>query len=104
MTSSPNRIILFLGVLSVLFITSIDCSYAQSTEIQENSEEVETIESNTRREELQRYFGYEKVLYRYLTLPYDVSINTNQSGNYVDIGFIFIIFIPIILLLSLIHI
>jgi len=54
---------------------------------------------DTKREEVQRYFGYELLLYRYLSIPYDASVNTNQSGNFVEIGFLYIIFLPIILLL-----
>jgi len=54
-------------------------------------------ESNIQREELQRYFGYDQDLLRsYLSVPYDISINTNQSGSFVDIGFIYIILAPII--------
>jgi hypothetical protein len=54
--------------------------------------------SDTRREEIQRYFGYEPLISRYLTLPYDVSINTNQQGSFVDIGFLYIILLPLVLL------
>ena len=53
--------------------------------------------TNTQREEIQRYFGYEDLLSRYLTLPYDLSMNTNQQGSFVDIGFLYIMFIPLIL-------
>ena len=59
------------------------------------------IESDSKREEVQRYFGYELLLYRYLNLPYDVSINLNQQGNFVDIGFLYIVFLPILLLVFL---
>jgi len=96
MRSKRYKIFLILSILLFNFITENDLSgQAISTQ---SDDQVEKLESNTRREELQRYFGYEKLLYRYLTLPYDVSINTNQSGNFLDIGFLFIIFIPIILL------
>ena len=54
--------------------------------------------SDTKREEIQRYFGYEILPVRYLSLPYDVGINTNQSGDFVDIGFIFLWIIPILIL------
>lgn len=54
--------------------------------------------NDTRREEIQRYFGYEPLLSRYLTLPYDISINTNQHGSFVDIGFLYIILLPMVLL------
>ena len=53
------------------------------------------VQSNAQREEVQRYFGYENLLFRYLTLPYDLSINTNQQVRFVDIGFVFLILCPI---------
>ena len=53
---------------------------------------------DTRREEIQRYFGYEPIISRYLSLPYDISINTNQQGTFVDIGFLYIILLPLVLL------
>jgi hypothetical protein len=64
-----------------------------------SQEEKRKFESfDTKREEIQRYFGYELLLYRYLSTPYDINVNTTQSGNFVDIGFLFIVFIPILLL------
>ena len=57
--------------------------------------------SDTKREEIQRYFGYEILPFRYLTLPYDASINTNQAGDFVEIGFLFLLFIPILVLVFL---
>ena len=58
--------------------------------------------SNTLVEELQRFFGYENpILSRYISLPYDVSINTNVSGFHVEIGFLLLMFLPILLLLGL---
>ncbi len=58
------------------------------------------LQSDTKREEIQRYFGYEVLPVRYLSLPYDASININQPGDFVDIGFLFLLFIPILLLAS----
>ncbi len=70
---------------------SIDCQEVINSEIVNDS----------KREEIQRYFGYELLLYRYLSLPYDVSINVNQQGNFVDIGILYLLFIPILVLLFL---
>ena len=57
------------------------------------------VEESAQREEIQRYFGYEDVLFRYLTLPYDISANVNQQGKYVDIGFALFALIPLVLLI-----
>jgi|GEM_PF-346578 len=52
-------------------------------------------------EEIQRYLGYESpLLFRYLSLPYDVSINTTVRGWHVIVGFWLLLFVPIILLLG----
>lgn len=56
------------------------------------------VESDSKREEVQRYFGYELLLYRYLTLPYDVSLNVNEHGSFVEIGFLYVLFFPVLLL------
>lgn len=53
------------------------------------------------REELQRYFGYEKLPFQYLSLPYDLTINTNEQGNYLDIGFLMMMFLPLLFLWGL---
>ena len=56
-------------------------------------------QDNTQREEVQRYFGYEILPYRYLTLPFDVSVNSNETGVFVDIGCVYFIFLPLFILL-----
>ncbi|MFK7983756.1 MAG: hypothetical protein AB8G86_27515, partial [Saprospiraceae bacterium] len=53
------------------------------------------------REELHRYIGYEELLPRYLSLPYDIIMNTNIAGPFIDIGFFFLLFFPIFLLFGL---
>jgi hypothetical protein len=57
--------------------------------------------NDTRREEIQRYFGYETLIFRYLSLPYDISMNTNQTGNFVDIGPLYILFLPLLFIMLL---
>ncbi len=86
----------FVAIILLLFVVLVPDISAQ--------EEKRKYESyDTKREEIQRYFGYELLLYRYLSTPYDVNINTTQSGNFVDIGFLFIVFIPLLLLLLVRH-
>jgi len=52
------------------------------------------------REEIQRYFGYETLPIRYLSLPYDASVNSNIESYYVEIGFLLLMFVPIVLMLG----
>ena len=56
--------------------------------------------SDSKREEIQRYFGYETLLLRYYTAPYDVTMNVNERGNFLDIGFLYLMFLPILLLIA----
>lgn len=50
------------------------------------------------REEVQRYFGYEDLLYRYVSIPYDATMQVNQSGKFVDVGYVIFALMPIALL------
>ncbi len=53
------------------------------------------------REEIQRYMGYEPILTeRYMTIPYDITMNTNMQGGFVDTGYYLFMFLPVILLLG----
>lgn len=85
--------------LAIIFLFCFSFSpvflYSQSTE---SVNKEKNIESDGKREEIQRYFGYETLLFRYLTLPYDANINTNQQGRFVDVGFLLIILLPVVLL------
>jgi len=60
--------------------------------------ELDKIISDDKRDEIQRYFGYEDLLFRYLTLPYDLSSNTNQQGRNVDFGYAIFMLLPIVFL------
>ena len=60
----------------------------------------EQISQNSVREEIQRYMGYEPLLQRYLSLPYDTSINSNVQGAFVDISYLSLALLPVIFLLG----
>ncbi len=49
-------------------------------------------------EEVARYMGYEPVLARYLTLPYDISMRRNVANYAVDIGFWLLLLLPLLLI------
>ncbi len=64
--------------------------------------EAADIENKVVIEELQRFLGYENpLLARYLSMPYDVTINTNVKGYHVEIGYLLLMFLPILLLVGL---
>ncbi len=51
----------------------------------------------SKREEIQRYLGYEKGLPRYLSVFYDTTMGANIQGRrYLDIGFLFLLLLPLI--------
>lgn len=82
----------------VLLLVTIGLSIGHGELLAQNSES-ESIEHDSKREEVQRYFGYEALIYRYLSLPYDASMNINEHGSFVEIGFLYLMFIPILLVL-----
>lgn len=63
-------------------------------------EKTKTVENTAIREEIQRYIGYEPLFYRYLTLPYDLTMNSNVQGPFIEIGFLLLLFLPILLLVG----
>ena len=86
-----------LNYKSLILILILSLSSFVEMNAQEEKRKYESFD--TKREEIQRYFGYEILLYRYLSVPYDVSVQANQTGNFVEIGFLLIIFMPLVLLI-----
>ena len=60
--------------------------------------DLDEIENDGKRIEVERYIGYEELLSRYLTLPYDISANTSNQGRFFDIGFVILAITPVALL------
>lgn len=58
----------------------------------------QTARNKVIREEIQRYLGYETLTARYFSLPYDITVNSNVQGYFLEIGFLLLMFIPLILL------
>ncbi|MBP8017041.1 hypothetical protein KAZ01_03445, partial [Candidatus Gracilibacteria bacterium] len=52
----------------------------------------------TQNEDLGRYFGYEDGINNYLKLPLNLTFQSNQSGEYTEITYIFLALIPLILI------
>ena len=72
-----------------------------SQENQDLTINLDKIKNAGKRVEVQRYIGYEDLLARYTTLPYDVSANTSNQGRYFDIGYAIMALFPIALLVLL---
>jgi len=75
MGSNMKKVIKATAYLSVFIILT---SLFGSDLLAQSNANAENVLNDTKREEVQRYFGYELLLYRYLSLPYDASINVNQ--------------------------
>ena len=84
-------ILLFLGLLLMPLL----CISQESTDTELGGK---VVVQATKKEEIHRYMGYERLLPKYLSLPYDVNMNTNIRGEFIDIGYLFLMFLPIILL------
>jgi hypothetical protein len=52
----------------------------------------------TTNEDLGRYFGYEDGINNYLKLPFNLTYQKNQPGEYTEISFIFLALLPSVLL------
>jgi len=65
---------------------------------QENNKDKELKVNESLYEEVQRYIGYEDLIYRYTSVPYDVNVNMNLNGYFVEIGYLLLMFLPILLL------
>lgn len=48
----------------------------------------------SQKEELQRYRGFDKGVFSYATLPVDVTMGTNERGDYITIGWVFLALLP----------
>ncbi|WP_020539521.1 hypothetical protein [Lewinella cohaerens] len=65
------------------------------------AEEDKGMIGNAKREELQRYLGYEKGILRYLTIPFDLSFNLNVPGlRHQEVSFFWLALFPILFLFN----
>lgn len=55
-------------------------------------------EWTTTNEDLWRYFGYEKWANNYIKLPWNLTMQLNQWGEFTDIWFLFLALLPVVLL------
>lgn len=53
-----------------------------------------TSDGQSQNEDFSRYFGQEKGINNYLKLPVNLSFQKNQSGEFTDITYIFLAFLP----------
>ena len=58
-------------------------------------------DGNTKNEDLGRYFGYEKGISNYLKIPLNLTLQSNQGGEFTDIGPIYLALLPGVFLLLL---
>lgn len=70
------------------------------SKIENKDKELQAISSSgkTTNEDLWRYFWYEDWINNYLKLPFNLTLQRNQTWEYTEIGFIFLALIPIVFL------
>lgn len=52
----------------------------------------------TTNEDFWRYFGYEKWINNYIKLPYNLSMQVNQKGEYTDITYLYLALVPVLII------
>ncbi|MEL6968902.1 MAG: hypothetical protein AAFO02_01935 [Bacteroidota bacterium] len=71
----------------------------QTAPLNTQNRSIGDVGQEAQREELQRYQGFEAGFPRYLSLPYDVTMNTNlPNRSYLDVGFLWLLLLPLLLL------
>lgn len=61
----------------------------------------EVIKNSSSKEDVQKFMGYEILGIRYLSLPYDVFTKANIASYFVDVGFLLLLFVPLVFLFKL---
>ncbi len=59
-----------------------------------NADAAMSASGKTTNEDLGRYFGYENGINNYLKLPFNLTYQRNQPGEYTEITFVFLVFLP----------
>ncbi len=92
MTMNARRVL-----LSFSFLISVSLATGQEVIV------LDEVESDIKREEIQRYFGYDNTFTNYATLPYDTCIGVNEKGKFVDLGYYMIALIPLMWMLGFLY-
>ena len=87
----------YINYLFIIGLLAIPFSSIAQDQKNEQKEKKVKINDGTR-EELHRYMGYENLLVKYISLPYDVIMNTNVQGTFIDISYLLLLILPIIFL------
>lgn len=92
-----NTHMLYWWLIGLLVLTTAIPAFSQDQPNAAN----QPVENTAIQEDINEYLGYDDlVLVRYLSLPYDTVMNTNVVSYFVDLGFVFLIFFPLIYLLG----
>jgi hypothetical protein len=93
---SPSRTLLLSCCLLLASLLPLS-AYAQNSAQPKQAPQQNTAVS----EDVQRFLGFEKpVLFRYLSVPYDVSMTRNVNLYTIDIGFFLLLLVPLALFLA----
>ena len=94
-----HALLLALGLLLMPSVSIYSQEASQTKQEQTEAPQKPKRSSATgKQEDLARFFGYENLLERYTTLPYDKVMNTNWTRSYLDIGFMLLALIPLLFL------
>ena len=101
MYNKINWILICALTISLLCLSNV-CKGQESRQAQEKKLENRLAKvSSATKLDVHRFMGYEYLLPKYISLPYDASMNTNVRGPLFDIGCLLLLFLPILLLFSI---
>lgn len=63
--------------------------------------QTKSLKGSSSKEDVQKFMGYELLSIRYLSLPYDAFTKSNIVSYFVDVGFLLLLFIPLVFLFKL---
>ncbi|PHN06459.1 hypothetical protein [Flavilitoribacter nigricans] len=90
-----TKLSLLIVLLLLSMVGTINNAYAQG------SANNDAPRNTSVQEDINEFLGYEDLLFvRYVSLPYDTIMNTNMAAYFVDLGFLMLIFLPLIYLIS----
>ncbi len=63
--------------------------------------QIKSLKGSSSKEDVQKFMGYELLSIRYLSLPYDTFTKSNIVSYFVDVGFLLLLFVPLVFLFKL---
>lgn len=96
--------LILLGMFCAFTVTALGFQQSKDTLNKDNNVKEKrkvVVDDSSIKEELHRYLGYEELLPKYLSAPYDISMNSNVQGSFIDISYLLLLLLPILFFLRM---